>query len=115
MVQLADPTATTAASSPVSPSALSPLLIVLDILSALFRFLFSINYSLLITRIFHVVALPFRIILYPLSFVANILLTLLAPAIYTVSYVLAGVRAVMAFFAGLEVGPSYLTNCFHVD
>jgi hypothetical protein len=38
-----------------------------------------------------------------LSIVANILLTVFAPAIYLFSYTVAGVRSVWAFLAGLEV------------
>ncbi|KAM5377476.1 hypothetical protein ACJZ2D_005015 [Fusarium nematophilum] len=91
------------ASEPTS-STISPLLVALGFISAIFRFIFSFNWLLLLTRAFHVFAFPFRLILFPLSLVANLLLVLFAPAIYIASYSLAGLRMVFAFFASLEFG-----------
>ncbi|KAF4992788.1 hypothetical protein FDECE_13618 [Fusarium decemcellulare] len=105
MSESAIPASTIVATTSEPPSStVSPFLIVFGIVSAVFRFIFSFNWSLLFSRVFQVVAFPFRLILIPLSFITNILLTLFAPAIYIFSYALAGVRSVIAFFASLEFG-----------
>ncbi|KAK7427901.1 hypothetical protein QQZ08_005513 [Neonectria magnoliae] len=99
---MADP-ATTGTSN--SPSILS---IILDALAGIFSFLRSIHWALRLSQLLSVVALPFRLVFYPLRFVASILLTLFAPAIYLVSYSIAGIQAMMSFFIGLEVIDSEL-------
>ncbi|KAF4978700.1 hypothetical protein FZEAL_4969 [Fusarium zealandicum] len=103
MSDSSSPTSTIVATASDTPSStVSPFLVVFDIIVAIFGFLFSFNWSLLFSRLFHVVAFPFRLILFPLSFIVNILITLLAPAIYLVLYAWAGVRAVIDFFVALE-------------
>lgn len=82
---------------------ISPFILAFDIVVAVFTWLFSFNWSGFFLRIFAIVSFPFRLILYPLSLVANVLLTIFAPAIYLFSYAVAGVRSVWAFLAGLEV------------
>ncbi|KAM6522589.1 hypothetical protein FALCPG4_012233 [Fusarium falciforme] len=81
----------------------SPLLIAWDVVSAIFRFAYSFNWSLYISRLFRVLSFPFRLILIPLGFVKNVILVLLAPLFYIISYSLAGVRAVVDFLVSLEV------------
>ncbi|WAO93714.1 Hypothetical protein NCS54_01126900 [Fusarium falciforme] len=80
----------------------SPLLIAWDVVSAVFRFAYSFNWSLYISRLFRVLSFPFRLILIPLGFVKNVILVLLAPLFYIISYSLAGVRAVVDFLVSLE-------------
>ncbi|RGP76839.1 hypothetical protein FLONG3_5045 [Fusarium longipes] len=81
---------------------ISPFILAFDIIVAIFTWLFSFNWSALFLRIFAIISFPFRLILFPLSIVSNILLTVFAPAIYLFSYAAAGVRSVWAFLAGLE-------------
>ncbi|KAF7546452.1 hypothetical protein G7Z17_g8444 [Cylindrodendrum hubeiense] len=85
-----------------SHSSSSILSLVLDAFAAVFSFIFSIHWSLRLYQLFSLVALPFRLILHPLRFIAGILLTLFAPAIYFVSFGLSGVRALASFLASLE-------------
>ncbi|KAK7398292.1 hypothetical protein QQX98_012336 [Neonectria punicea] len=82
-----------------SPSVLS---ITLDVLTGIFSFVRSIHWTLRLSQLLSVVALPFRLVLYPLRFVASIFLTLFAPAIYLVSYSMAGIQAMVSFFISLE-------------
>ncbi|RSL66047.1 hypothetical protein CEP51_012877 [Fusarium floridanum] len=82
----------------------SPLLVAWDVISAIFRFVYSFSWSLYISRLFRVLSFPFRLILIPLGFVKNVILVLLAPLFYTISYCLAGVRAVVDFLVSLEFG-----------
>ncbi|KAJ4250586.1 hypothetical protein NW762_011845 [Fusarium torreyae] len=98
------PTSTiVAASSSDQPSpTVSPFILAFDIIVAIFGFIFSFNWSLFFSRFFTIVTFPFRLIIIPLSFVANVLLTVFAPAIYLFSYGVAGVRAVWDFLASLE-------------
>jgi hypothetical protein len=85
----------------VSPT-ISPFILAFDIIVAIFTWLFSFNWSGFFLRIFAIVSFPFRLILFPLSIVANILLTIFAPVIHLFSYAAAWVRSVWAFLAGLE-------------
>lgn len=102
------PTSTiVAATSSDQPSpTISPFILAFNIVVAVFSWFFSFNWSGLFSRLFTVIRLPFRLILLPLSFVVNILLTVFAPAIYLFSYTVSGVRSVWAFFASLEVWPN---------
>ncbi|KAM0558458.1 hypothetical protein ACHAPJ_004648 [Fusarium lateritium] len=93
-----------ATSSDQPSSTVSPFILAFDIIVAIFSFIFSFNWSLFFSRLFTIVTFPFRLIIIPLSFVANVLLTVFAPAIYLFSYGVAGVRAVWAFLASLEFG-----------
>ena len=114
------PTATVIAAATSDPH--SPLLIAWDVVSAIFRFVYSFNWFLYISRLFRVLSFPFRLILIPLGFVKNIILVLLAPLLYIISYSLAGVRAVVDFLVSLEVchvtQPRYANStqltCSHV-
>jgi hypothetical protein len=81
---------------------ISPFILAFDIIVAVFTWLFSFAWSAFFLRIFAIVSFPFRLILFPLSLVANVLLTVFAPAIYLFSYTVAGVRSVWDFFIGLE-------------
>ncbi|KAH7189122.1 uncharacterized protein B0J16DRAFT_108209 [Fusarium flagelliforme] len=85
----------------VSPT-ISPFILAFNIIVAVFTWLFSFNWSAFFLRIFAIVSFPFRLILFPLSIVANVLLTIFAPVIYLFSYAAAGVRSVWLFLAGLE-------------
>ncbi|CAG7558599.1 unnamed protein product [Fusarium equiseti] len=85
----------------VSPT-ISPFILAFDIIVAILTWLFSFNWSGFFLRIFAIVSFPFRLILFPLSIVANILLTIFAPVIHLFSYAAAWVRSVWAFLAGLE-------------
>ncbi|CEI39541.1 unnamed protein product [Fusarium venenatum] len=83
---------------------ISPFILAFDITVAVFTWIFSFDWPALFLRIFAIVSFPFRLILFPLSLVANVILTVFAPAIYLFSYMVAGARSVWAFLAGLEFG-----------
>ncbi|KAI1025410.1 hypothetical protein LB504_012579 [Fusarium proliferatum] len=93
-----------AATSEQASPTISPFILAFDIVVAVFSFLFSFNWSGFFSRLFTIISFPFRLILIPLSFLLNILLVVFAPAIYLVSYTLAGVRSVWVFLASLEFG-----------
>ncbi|CVK93395.1 uncharacterized protein FPRO_04270 [Fusarium proliferatum ET1] len=103
MSESSPPTSTiVAATSEQASPTVSPFILAFDIVVAVFSFLFSFNWSGFFSRLFTIISFPFRLILIPLSFLLNILLVVFAPAIYLVSYTLAGVRSVWAFLASLE-------------
>ncbi|KPM38366.1 hypothetical protein AK830_g8205 [Neonectria ditissima] len=85
-----------------SPPSSSVPSLILDALISVFSFLRSIHWTLRISQLLSLFALPFRFILYPMRFVASVLLTLFAPAIYLASFSIAGIQAVIAFFISLE-------------
>ncbi|RBR11398.1 uncharacterized protein FIESC28_09012 [Fusarium coffeatum] len=104
MTESSLPTSTVVAAThaeQVSPT-ISPFILAFDIIVAIFTWLFSFNWSGFFLRIFAIVSFPFRLILFPLSIVANILLVIFAPVIHLFSYAAACVRSVWAFLAGLE-------------
>ncbi|KAM0248477.1 hypothetical protein ACHAP5_003423 [Fusarium lateritium] len=98
------PTSTVvAATSSDQPSpTISPFILAFNIVVAVFSWFFSFNWSGLFSRLFTVIGFPFRLILLPLTFIANVLLTVFAPAIYLFSYTVSGARSIWAFFASLE-------------
>ncbi|KAG4291135.1 hypothetical protein FPRO06_03021 [Fusarium proliferatum] len=103
MSESSPPTSTiVAATSEQASPTVSPFILAFDIVVAVFSFLFSFNWSGFFSRLFTIISFPFRLILIPLSFLLNILLVVFAPAIYLVSYTLAGLRSVWAFLASLE-------------
>ncbi|KAI1048245.1 hypothetical protein LB506_002202 [Fusarium annulatum] len=105
MSESSPPTSTiVAATSEQASPTVSPFILAFDIVVAVFSFLFSFNWSGFFSRLFTIISFPFRLILIPLSFLLNILLVVFAPAIYLVSYTLAGLRSVWAFLASLEFG-----------
>ncbi|KAM0343288.1 hypothetical protein ACHAPU_008738 [Fusarium lateritium] len=98
------PTSTVVAgtsSEQLSPT-ISPFVLTFNIIVSIFSWFFSFNWSGLFSRLFTIIGFPFRLILIPLSLIANVLLTVFAPALYLFSYAVAGVRSVWAFFASLE-------------
>lgn len=91
---------------PTPPTSHYALSLFLDALVAVFSFIRSIHWSLRLSQLFSLLALPFRLILYPVRFILSIFLTLFAPAIYVASFCMSGVHAVTSFLASLEVrGP----------
>ncbi|CCT65559.1 uncharacterized protein FFB20_08909 [Fusarium fujikuroi] len=105
MSESSPPTSTiVAATSEQASPTVSPFILAFDIVVAVFSFLFSFNWSGFFSRLFTIISFPFHLILIPLSFLLNILLVVFAPAIYLVSYTLAGIRSVWAFLASLEFG-----------
>ncbi|KAM0435114.1 hypothetical protein ACHAPT_003203 [Fusarium lateritium] len=101
---MSDPSPPTATVVATTSDPHSPLLVAWDVVSAIFRFVYSFSWSLYVSRLFRVLAFPFRLILIPLGFVKDVILVLLAPVFYIVSYSLAGARAVVAFLVSLEFG-----------
>ncbi|GKT99337.1 hypothetical protein FLAG1_01426 [Fusarium langsethiae] len=84
---------------------ISPFILAFDIIVAVFTWLFSFAWSAFFLRIFAIVSFPFRLILFPLSLVANVLLTVFAPAIYLFSYTVAGFGAAagVGIMAGVAI------------
>ncbi|KAF5027324.1 hypothetical protein F66182_568 [Fusarium sp. NRRL 66182] len=91
-----------ASSEQPSPTASSPFILAFDIIVAIFGFILSFNWSIFFSRLFNIVTIPFRLILFPMSFFANVLLVVFAPVIHLFSYALDCFRAIWAFFASLE-------------
>ncbi|KAH7166188.1 hypothetical protein EDB81DRAFT_279001 [Dactylonectria macrodidyma] len=81
----------------------------LDALVAVFSFVRSIHWSLRLSQLFSLLALPFRLILYPVRFILGVILALFAPAIYVASFCISGVHAVTSFLGSLE--PLYTFFC----
>ncbi|KAH7152455.1 hypothetical protein B0J13DRAFT_264413 [Dactylonectria estremocensis] len=94
---------------PTPPTSHYALSLFLDALVAVFSFIRSIHWSLRLSQLFSLLALPFRLILYPVRFILSIFLTLFAPAIYVASFCMSGVHAVTSFLASLE--PLYTFFC----
>ena len=82
----------------------SVLSVVFGSIAVVVRAIFNIQWSWYFSWLVHILALPWKIVLIPLSFIARVLLVVFAPALYIVAYVFSWVRAVFAFLALLEVG-----------
>ncbi|CAM1508453.1 Fc.00g053010.m01.CDS01 [Cosmosporella sp. VM-42] len=80
----------------------SVLSVIFDSLGAIVRAVFNIQWSWYFAWLIHILSLPWKIVMIPLSFVARVLLVVFAPALYIVSYVFSWVKAVFAFLALLE-------------
>lgn len=87
-------------SEPSEPSVFS---IILNTLGLVARTVYGIEWSRYFSWLLRVIALPWKILLIPLSFFANVLLVLFAPILHLLSYFVSWARAVMAFIISLEV------------
>lgn len=85
------------------PTVSTLIAILINTLSAIARGIYRIPWTWLAVSLFRIVLWPLRMILIPLSFVANVLLTVFAPALYILSYFLSWLDAIAGFFASLEV------------
>lgn len=89
------------------PTAIS---VILDPLALVFNTVRSLNWSLYLSWAFTVVAFPFKILIIPLSFFANILFVALSPAFYIVAYAYSGVKVVLGLIASLEVSAHHIIS-----
>lgn len=91
----------------------------IDAVVSVFSFLASIRWSLRISQLFSIVYsiayFPFRLVLYPLTIIVNILLVLFAPAIYAGSFIFSIIQSIFAFFASLEVRRPWRPVIFFVQ
>ncbi|KAH6892076.1 hypothetical protein B0T10DRAFT_546899 [Thelonectria olida] len=76
--------------------------VLVSIFSFFFSFLWSIQWSLRFSQLLSILYLPFRLILYPLRTIVNVLLVVFAPAIYVLAFILSLIRSIIDFLASLE-------------
>ncbi|KAK0392251.1 hypothetical protein NLU13_1747 [Sarocladium strictum] len=82
------------------PTAVS---MILDPLILIFNTVRSVNWTLYLSWVFHVVvSLPLRLVAVPLRFLAGVLFVVFSPALYVIAYIWGWVSAVLAFMASLE-------------
>ena len=92
--------ATTTASTNTISAVLEPLLLLLSALASLVR---AVPWAAMASRLATLAALPWRIALIPLSFLAGVLHALLAPVIHLVAFTWGLVQSVLGLLAALEV------------
>lgn len=82
--------------------------IVVDTVGLIARNLVNIQWSWYLAWLIHILALPWKVLLVPLSFFAHVLLVIFAPILYMLSYILSWARQVMAFLVSLEVSRTHI-------
>ncbi|KAI9898250.1 hypothetical protein N3K66_006610 [Trichothecium roseum] len=91
--------ATTTTTTTAISAILEPLLLVLSALASLVR---AVPWAAIASRLAALAALPWRIALVPVSFLAGVLHALLAPVIHLVAFTWGLVQSVLGFLASLE-------------
>ena len=84
------------------------------VLGALFRGLASVPWSLVFSRLASLVVLPVKAMLVPAKVLARVLFVISTPVLYPLSYLFAGVAALLRLVASLEVRlPTVIVTCCH--
>ncbi|PHH71160.1 hypothetical protein CDD82_6715 [Ophiocordyceps australis] len=79
-------------------------LLALDYLKVAARAVWSVSWSRHAASLAHFCALPLRFVWLPLSYLCSLLLVLVAPGLYIISFSFAWARAIAGFLSALELG-----------